>query len=272
MMILTMSYKNKLLTMLSFTAVSAVTLNAAALVEFTFNNAGGDIDERAGWDSLGTAVQDPRVFLRPNEDLFNNAIGMTIAPEFIVPVPAGMQPIVANNAYAGQVNPLTPNPTDTLSALTQFTAFAQFTIENDKANDPPLAPVGWAIVPESVTLQATATNLNSVVLLDNQGIINTIASPAANGSVNITIPIINRDRIDFGGPISYTLYLVGNNAGGPKTSLSFDFANNDFYTYNGTIEAIPEPSVYMAGATALMLGGFLYIRRRKAANKQEDKA
>lgn len=267
-----MNYTSKLLSLFTISVTSAACLSAATLVEFTFDNSGADIDERAGWQPSGGASLDPRVIIMPNESLFNDALGLSIAPEINVPVQIGMQQIAAPDAFAGNVNPGSNNPTNDSQAVTQIAAIGQFTIINDQAPDPPAAPAGWGIVPESVTLQATATNLSGVLLRDNFGDIAFAASPSVNGSVNITIPITNRGRIQFSDPVSYTLYLVGSSALGSPTALSFANADGDFLRYNGEVEAIPEPSVYMAGATALMLGGFLYVRRRKAAKAQENVA
>lgn len=269
---------NKLLPAMALTAASLASLQAATLVEFTFSNAGNDIDERAGWQQAGGASLDPRVIIAQNEiALFNGTTGLTIAPLISIapppiPINLGMNTVSAVDVYGGTVHSAPPpppvvannNPINPGEAATHISAIGQFTLLNDRTPAPG-ALAGWRIEPGSMELQGTATNLAGILLRDMNGDIQYVTTPNANGLVNFTFDLSSRDPIEFNGPMSYTLFLVGLTETGPATGLSFSGGNNDFIRYNGEVVPIPEPSVYMAGATAIMLGGFLYIRRRKAA-------
>lgn len=264
----------KLLTTFAITAISAASLSAATLVEFTFDNAGSDIDERAGWEPAGGASLDSRVIMAQNESaLFNSTVGLTIAPLIsIAPPPIsleiGMDQINTPNAFAGQTNPAGTPPTDQSQAVIQAAAIGQFSIVNDLTPAPPVAPIGWQIVPESIRITGTGSNLDGILLRDNDGDIQFISTSSPNGPLDMTFDLSNRDVISFGGPVNYTLFLIG--SGGSPAGLSFASADGDFIQYEGQVVPIPEPSVYMAGATILMLGGFLYIRRRKAAKQDKE--
>ncbi|MBK1857028.1 hypothetical protein [Cerasicoccus arenae] len=259
-----MSYSaTKLLSILTISAASAASLNAATLAEFTFFNSGADIDETAGWQPAGGASLDPKVIIDNNTATFNNTLGLTIAPLITFPIQIGMQPLAGANSYGGTVNPAGSNPTNPGQATGQLAAIGQFTILNDLT--PTFdAPIGYQILPESIVIQGVGTNLSGILLQDNKGDVSFQPTPGANGAFTLTFDLVGRLPISFFGPEHYTLYLVGSNSGGAATGATFSSINNDFVQFNGIVEAIPEPSTYMAGATAIMLGAFVCYRRKKA--------
>ncbi|WP_269540958.1 hypothetical protein [Cerasicoccus fimbriatus] len=251
-----------LLTATAFASLSLASLDAAKLIEFTFD--ASNINETTGY--LPNAPADHVIVTsNPDTGFFTGTGGITIFQEITSPFSAGMSPSAAPGYGATSVG-----TTPTSPGFAVFTGIAQFSFINDTAPDLPDAPNGYKILPDSLTVAGTGTNLQGIVIRNsaNQSIFLTTGAPA-NGPFSLTFDISGWNDIAFTGgeSESYSLFLVGSSGGSP---VGAQFTTGDNITFYGDVVPIPEPSVYLAGASAILLGSFLYVRRRKKSAKQES--